>query len=582
VAHDGDSAVSPLTPPQTSRRNRRISGAFLAFILAAHFLFLLSRAPRAIVSVDGNGYWAQGSLLAVTGRTWFERQSPVQFVEVRWVPTESGRYYSIYAPGLPVVVGLVYKLFGHRACALINPVLGTLSLLGLYFLVRRFLEPAWAIGGVLVLVLNPIFNGVSLSYVSHMAVTACLVWGVYFLLRWSADRRLRDVFAAGLIFGAIPAIHYPEAVCALGIGVFLMGHSRTSRRAWLHCLAAVVGAAIPVVALLIRNHVAFGAFWRTGYHLGYGVPIFAWNHLERNLLGYARRIPQGIGIFCVLGAVGMAFMCVDRRSRRLGWLLVLVAAPITVMYVFFFGRAAAARLLPTYICYVVGGCWILARVTSRLSAPIRWCIWAVVLVLQAAWGGGWGLLMQHNETMQYLREIPARVADALEDTSQPGDVIIAEPQVLRHLDFVRKWRLVDSTLIGLDPQLYRFLRRKQDRDPPSQVQLEDRSARFAREYGAMPPDEREHALAREIRRWADGHEVYYVGTERQLNRMHGPEFNSGRFRIVARVPLPRPPDADEPLRKGPPRTFHYLRNEEKLVIALWVDSPMPAAHESGG
>ena len=114
------------------------------------------------------------------------------------------------------------------------------------------------------------------------------------------------------------------------------------------------------------------------------------------------------------------------------------------------------------------------------------------------------------------------------------------------------------------------------------MQIDNREAQFAEKYGAMPPVEREGALAREIRRWAGGHKVYCVGTERQLLQMHGPEFNKSRFKIVARVPVPRPPDSDKPLRPGPPRTFHYLRNEKDLVIAEWINKPTRPTQKGGG
>lgn len=157
--------------------------------LILHFLFLLRLFAPAIATPDANGYWAQGSLLFTTGHTWFKPESDVQYIGIHWLVTESGRYYSRYPPGLAVLVGLVYKLFGFKASVLVNPILALLSLAGLYLLFRRWLGPWWGIAGVLVLAINPVFNQQALWCFAHMAVTFCLVWGLFFLARWSERGR---------------------------------------------------------------------------------------------------------------------------------------------------------------------------------------------------------------------------------------------------------------------------------------------------------------------------------------------------------------------------------------------------------
>ncbi len=120
---------------------RFLPPACLVLILILHFLFLLSQFAPAIATPDANGYWAQGSLLFTSGRTSFELEADTQYVGMHWLITDSGRYFSRYPPGLAVVAGLMYGLFGAKASVLVNPVLAMLSLVGLYLLSRRFVGP---------------------------------------------------------------------------------------------------------------------------------------------------------------------------------------------------------------------------------------------------------------------------------------------------------------------------------------------------------------------------------------------------------------------------------------------------------
>src|SRR4051812_19706576 len=115
----------------------------LLLILIFYVLLLLARgfAP-AISQPDDNGYFAQGSLLATSGRTWFTTESDAQYVGMHWLLTPAGNYISRYPPGLAVVVAIVYLLAGYTAATLVNPVLSVLALIGMYRLGRSLALPA--------------------------------------------------------------------------------------------------------------------------------------------------------------------------------------------------------------------------------------------------------------------------------------------------------------------------------------------------------------------------------------------------------------------------------------------------------
>ncbi|HEX2988443.1 MAG TPA: hypothetical protein VHS06_09760, partial [Chloroflexota bacterium] len=95
----------------------------LLVILIAYATFLWTRFAPAIATPDANGYWAQASLMAQTGKTWFVQEADTQYVGMHWLITPSGKYISRYPPGLPAIVAVVYKLAGYKASLLVNPVL---------------------------------------------------------------------------------------------------------------------------------------------------------------------------------------------------------------------------------------------------------------------------------------------------------------------------------------------------------------------------------------------------------------------------------------------------------------------------
>src|SRR5690242_10750756 len=96
-------------PARTSGRVRYVPWGVLLLIviLAAYCLLLSTRYASAISEPDDNGYFAQGTLLAQTGRTWFVPQSDAQYIGMHWLITPKGHYISRYPPGLAVIIGAV-------------------------------------------------------------------------------------------------------------------------------------------------------------------------------------------------------------------------------------------------------------------------------------------------------------------------------------------------------------------------------------------------------------------------------------------------------------------------------------------
>src|SRR5438552_11210219 len=97
-------ALSDLPPAKPCRPVVFALGLVAALILTvAHFVFLLHYFVPAISTPDANGYFAQARHLAAEHRTWFEVESPLQFIPTHWISSDGQHFFSKYPPGLPMI-----------------------------------------------------------------------------------------------------------------------------------------------------------------------------------------------------------------------------------------------------------------------------------------------------------------------------------------------------------------------------------------------------------------------------------------------------------------------------------------------
>lgn len=222
----------------------------LVVLCAAYGIFLCFNIVPALSHMDAAGYWAQGRLLAQTGRTWFVPASNLQYSDVHWllVDENTGRIASRYPPGLPAAVAAVHLLLGPKATYYLSPLLATLSVLAVGLVMGRigcsFCMP---LAGM-VLAVNRDFNEHALMFIAHLPVLCCYVWGLYLLLRWEQEKRGRFALAAGFLLGCIPALRHPDVLLSLSAGVFMLW----PRRGWLdqqwkHVFLAILGGSVPLI-----------------------------------------------------------------------------------------------------------------------------------------------------------------------------------------------------------------------------------------------------------------------------------------------------------------------------------------------
>ena len=551
----------------------------LAAILAAYVFFLSRFYAPAIIHPDANGYWAQASLLMETGRTWFKPGSNAQYIGMHWLLTPSGAYISRYPPGLAVLVGLVWKAFGWQASVLVNPVLAALTLVGVFLIVRRLASAAWALAACTLLAMNAPFTVQAVTNISHMPVAFCLVWGIALLLRWSDTGRIGWAFVAGLVLGCIPTIRYADSVIAVGVAAFLLGHWRSTPRIGRHVLAAIAGAVIPVLPLLVRNQLLLGRFWRTGYALTNEQTGFGWDYFKQNAVGYLQALQgSGLGMMFALGLFGFVWMIATPRRRSLGVMLLLSSTSLILVYMAYYwamgivgrgpggggpggpGGGALRFLVPIVPVYVIAGTWALSEATRHAGRAVRIVLPLLVLAMQATMFGP-GLCRELAD--QHARKEPlVLVTRGLEGVTSRDDVVLAGNMVLQHLDFVRRWKLADPMEVnggyggpggmggpgmrggpgGFGPPGGPM---GPDPDAPSPMQAEKREARAHLYTGTL--DERREQFRDDLLAWAGGKAIYVVGNEAELARLL-PGVDEDQLTIVKRIPTPKPPD-DQPLER---------------------------------
>lgn len=601
--------VPPAVPGVETRGLDRVMAVVWTITLVATLLayagFLALYYAPATIHPDANGYWAQGSLIWQTGHTWFTPESDAQYVGMHWLLNGENTFVSRYPPGFPLVVGLVQHLFGWKASVLVNPVLAVVTLVGVYLTLKRLASPAWGIVAILVLAANPAFTVHALTQISHMAVAFCVVWGFYLLIRWSDSRRLIDVFAAGLVLGCIPSTRYADAIVALGVLAFMLLHIRSTPKAWKHFLVAFAGAMIPITPLLIRNQLLFGAFWRTGYALTNEQTGFSWQNFLDHSIPYLQMLQSGgLGMMFALGLIGMLWMIFVPRTRTIAVLFLVSAIPFLFVYMAYYwamgvgnagmgGNVGGAMrfLVPIVPLFVIAGAWVMsqAMVTTPLTARI---LIPIVIVAMQILLYGQSLRTELQRSFA-SKSVLALTTHEIDDIVPDGSLIVADTSLLQQLDFVRKWKLADVSVLrpprgpggnrpgGIINAIPGF-GGGDDNDLPSPQQQAKSEAR-AKLYTGSDRD-KQLKFERDLNTWAGAADIFVVGKQTDLARLM-PLAKTSEFQIIKRFSTPKPPD--EPVEVNPMSRMNrgpggrnftrrggpfgaFAQPGEEIVIAKWV------------
>lgn len=424
---------------------------FAISIALAHFVWVMAYFEPAISTPDANGYFAQARHLVEHGQTWFETKSPVQYVGMHWLTEDGHRYYSHYPPGMSVLLAAFWFIGGPIAALWMNPILTALTLFGLFFLARIWVDEPWALLAVVVMAINPVVAQFALGCDSHPTVAFLLVWGLYLLVTWARTGEYFWAFGAGLLLGAIPTVRYAEAIYAVGIGLYVLVLLKNNPSRWRGVLVLSLGAAIPIVALLVRNALAFGAFWKTGYSLTAEQTAFSISNLMAHAPLYLQNIlGEGMGFWAAFALMGLVLLCMRSETQHVGGLFAGIVFPSLLLYMaYYFAPENMAAptlrfLLPIFYVMIVAGVWVFKMLNDLHPQMARGSV-ITLMVVTVVWGvpqSTMVLARAENSNMT-----ATRITQALRTHVKPGAIVFASQNIQEHLDFLGEWQLMDEAVM---------------------------------------------------------------------------------------------------------------------------------------
>ena len=440
------SIVNPVHRPD------RTTVAAIALVIL-HFAVLACFHEPALSGPDANGYFAQAKLLATEGQTSQVLDSPIQLTGAHWIDAGDGRYFSKYPPGFPLLLAVPYRLFGPAASLWLDPLMASLTLLALFLICRHWVTPGWALAGTALMATSPLVNEHAVAGFSHTAVAFFLLWGMYGLLRWTQHHSPGWLALAGFCIGMVPTIRYAEVLYAGAFALFIILRLRDTRPTGAGALATVATAALPAAVpmslLAIRNHRAFGAFWRTGYAASQEQTGFGWGYFADHWASYLEGLMgPGMGLLFGLGVFGLAVLCTRPDTRQRGLFLVSLILPTTLLYMAYYWQPdpkSLRFLLPTYYLYTMAGIWLLSLMAERLGRPA--VIGTIVVVgLSVVWGSSRSL--ESLALQQDRNAALVHITRAVEQHVPAGSILLVDRQVGQHLDVIGRWRLGQAEVLS--------------------------------------------------------------------------------------------------------------------------------------
>ncbi len=302
----------------------------------------------------------------------------------------NGQRFTQYMPGtsgtlaIGVLLGMPW---------LVEPVLGTLALLGIGLIAAQYFDRRVATTAVLLGALSPFYSYLAASYMSHTITLFYLVWGWYLLLRFARGGSGWHVPAAVTFFGVAwftrdMAVLFAVVVVA-GTVVLSWRQLRREWRRWLLWGALGIAVAIACYALSLAYNAAvtgnpdvsarmlFAPYDKIGFgnNIGfYGkhTPAAGFVVLDQLLTSLAIDL-FGWPFYLTLAFMALPFL--TAHARLADWLILTGATLLTGVWILYFyhgiylGPRFLYEALPFYLILAARGILILGDVCLN---TMRW------------------------------------------------------------------------------------------------------------------------------------------------------------------------------------------------------------------
>ncbi len=164
----------------------------------------------------------------------------------------NGDYFPKYPAGLPLLYACFFWIFGPEMgpvyAFVVSPATAVLSVMGTFFLARAVAGSFAAVMAAVLLGTSQVMLSLADNPNSHASCTACIIWGMFLLVRWWQTGSLWQGAASGFLIGYAFTIRYTEGLLVIPIAIACLTRIRWGHWApWLLSSAVVaVGAAFMV------------------------------------------------------------------------------------------------------------------------------------------------------------------------------------------------------------------------------------------------------------------------------------------------------------------------------------------------
>jgi hypothetical protein len=488
----------------------------------------------AISTPDAQGYFTQAKLIATKGTASFEPESFLEYIGPHWSPVNDEKYYTTFPPGFPFLLSLFYKIFGAKSSLYLNPILASLSLLGLFLIIRLWIGDVWALVSLLLLAVNPFANEHALFGDSHTSVVFFLVFGLFFLTIWLKKKSLWSIFFAGCCFGIIPTVRYAESMLLIAFVIFLLTNFQKSKTYYASFVSAIIGVGLPTMTLAVRNQIAFGAFWKTGYGVTNETTHFGFNYFLQHFIPYiGQLLSEGVGVVFITGLIGGAILIIKKEFRVIGFFFLLLILPLTFLYIAYVwppDPQSMRFLLPTFPIYIILTAWMLKFLSEKnLKIGIISTILIIILTVFAGFPKSY-LSLRH---LKINNSVLVKIANVVEEKIEPEDILIANEGILQNLDMLGKWKLANISL----PTPMSDLMNPPITDDMSSKRIRNMQAR--ERYSKLSKDDMFDAIAEDLWKWSNNDKrIYLLGKEEQISLLHKQLSESDSLIMVSKIDIP--------------------------------------------
>lgn len=177
--------------------------------------------------------------------------------------------------GLPLIFGLIAKIFGLKATLFLTPMLAVIGAWFFYKLISEiFGEKVGRLSGILLLFQPAYYYYANFVMLPNVAFCSLLIISLYFFVKSSSSKHVAAPLLAGLFFASALIIR-PNEFFWLGILLIFFLISLLRQKKYKTAIFSAIPIILVVAGYLLLNRQTYGSFFNTGYQDLTGAPAMS-------------------------------------------------------------------------------------------------------------------------------------------------------------------------------------------------------------------------------------------------------------------------------------------------------------------